>query len=115
MRLSITKIDPLDDGTKVVTYMFDRIRDIDNAEVHCVGWGNKTVAIPGPYLHLGFGKRRAPSFGLRRAFWDMCYGYVSGFRKRDILYYILTRSLSRRIQDHFVKQKHQMLYGDLAR
>lgn len=39
--------------------------------------------------------RVANEYGIRRAIWDIAFGYVSGFRKRDIAYYVLTRSLSR--------------------
>lgn len=47
-------------------------------------------------MELGRGVWRTPMYGLRRAIWDAAFGYVSGFRKRDILYFVLTRSLSRR-------------------
>lgn len=56
-----------------------------------VGFGNKDRQIVADF-NLGYGIFRAPDRGFRRAFWDMCFGYVSGFRKRDIFYFILTRS-----------------------
>lgn len=48
-------------------------------------------------MELGRGCFRTPDYGIRRALWDAAFGYVSGFRKRDIIYYLLTRSLSPRI------------------
>ncbi len=62
-----------------------------------VGWGgtHRWVTVD---LNLGLGTHRGlPKNGLRRAVWDAAMGYVSGFRKRDILYYVLTRSLSHRV------------------
>lgn len=65
-----------------------------------VGWGGKTRTIQADFV-LGIGTRRGvlghDRFGLSAAAYDIAYGYVSGFRKRDITYYVLTRSLSRRV------------------
>lgn len=61
---------------------------------------SRYVGIGGPRwvdvdLDLGNGVFRPKKpHGIRVAVWDAAYGYVSGFRKRDIAYYVLTRSLS---------------------
>jgi hypothetical protein len=63
-----------------------------------IGWGGtlRTVRCD---MDLGIGVMRhdlsKPSIG--SVMFDIAYGYVSGFRKRDILYYVVTRSLSRRL------------------
>lgn len=60
-----------------------------------VGWGGKTATVITD-MSMGRGSTRGlPQYGLRRAVWDAAYGYVSGFRKRAILYYLITRSLNR--------------------
>jgi len=60
-----------------------------------VGWGGKPAHVPADF-NLGHGHYRgAPAYGLRRAVWDAAFGYVSGFRKRAIVYYVITRSFSR--------------------
>jgi hypothetical protein len=42
------------------------------------------------WVHLGVAKKRKTGL-----VWDVCYGYVNGFPKRDILWFILTRSIPR--------------------
>lgn len=54
-------------------------------------------------MDLGRGRWRTPDYGLRRAVWDAAHGYVSGFRKRDIAYFILTRSLSPRVSGFVIR------------
>jgi hypothetical protein len=62
-----------------------------------LGWGGKTKHVTVD-LNLGMGThRRAKVYGLRRMVWAAAMGYVSGFQKRDILYYLLTRCVSPRI------------------
>jgi hypothetical protein len=62
-----------------------------------VGFGGRTRTIQTDF-YLGRGVFRVERHrGLRRAIWDAAYGYVSGFRKRDIAYYLVTRSLSFRV------------------
>ncbi|WP_449408026.1 hypothetical protein [Microbacterium maritypicum] len=59
-----------------------------------VGIGGRVRVIATDF-DLGVGRWRCrQEYGLRRSIWDAAYGYVSGFRKRDIAYYLLTRSLS---------------------
>ena len=62
--------------------------------IHYVGFGGKTRKIVAN-TDLGYGVFRAPEYGFRRAVWDFCHGYVSGFRLRDILYFIATRSFKK--------------------
>jgi hypothetical protein len=60
-----------------------------------VGWGGKFAEVSDDF-DMGRGHYRGtPAYGLRRAIWDAAYGYVNGFPKRAILYYVLTRSLNR--------------------
>ncbi len=62
-----------------------------------VGAGGRIRTIDANF-DLGIGRWRVrQEYGPARAIWDAAYGYVSGFRKRDIAYYLLTRSLSARI------------------
>lgn len=63
-----------------------------------VGWGGTTRQVVTD-CELGRGVRRAPAYGLRRAVYDAAFGWVSGFRLRDIAYFILTRSLSERVRN----------------
>lgn len=66
-------------------------------ESQYVGWGGTTESVT-PDIMLGVGSTRGlPQYGIRRAIWDAAFGYVSGFRKRAIVYYLLTRSLNRRL------------------
>lgn len=70
-----------------------------------VGWGGKPESVI-PNLKLGVGSTRdLPGYGLRRAVWDAAFGYVSGFRKRAILYYLLTRSLNHRLSIWAMKRE----------
>ncbi len=59
-----------------------------------VGWGGKIESVTDDF-DMGRGHyRNIPAYGIRRAFWDAACGYVNGFPKRAILYYVLTRSLN---------------------
>lgn len=69
----------------------------DPTEIQHIGWGGKTRTVTAD-MDMGVGVFRTPPYGLRRAIWDASFGYVSGFRKRDIIYYVLTRSLSKRVE-----------------
>lgn len=69
-------------GPKVVTY---------------IGWGGRCESVETD-LDLGRGSTRGkPRSGLRRAIWDAAYGYVNGFKVTAILYFVLTRSFSRKV------------------
>lgn len=62
-----------------------------------IGLGGRTESVIADF-DLGIGRfRPTHEYGIRRAIWDAAHGYVSGFRKRDIAYYLLTRSLSAHI------------------
>lgn len=62
-----------------------------------VAWGGKTASIPAPF-ELGIAAAPpAQRYGPRRALWDAAYGYVNGFPASAIAYYLLTRSISRRV------------------
>lgn len=65
----------------------------------CVGiWGRHRETTADSDLGRGGRVGVGPDAkGLRRAAWDAAFGYVSGFRKRDIAYWVLTRSLSQRV------------------
>tara|TARA_R100000365_G_C2747226_1_gene76958 strand:- start:4294 stop:4677 length:384 start_codon:yes stop_codon:yes gene_type:complete len=83
----------------------------DPTEVQHVGWFGRTRTVQAT-LPLGLGVDRAPEYGIHRALFDIAYGYVSGFRLRDIAYYIATRSLSRRICHAVIRweqRRHQVL------
>ncbi|WP_337004085.1 MULTISPECIES: hypothetical protein [unclassified Microbacterium] len=71
-------------------------------EIDHVGWGGVTRTITAT-VPLGLGVARTPDYGIRRAVWDAAFGYVSGFRKRDIAYYLLTRSLSARVAEAVIR------------
>lgn len=65
--------------------------------LHCVGWGGKRIEMPADFV-MGVGRmRKYPKRGIRRAAFDIAYGYASGFRKRDILYYVITHCFSDRL------------------
>lgn len=68
--------------------------EFDAHNVDHIGIFGKTRTIRAD-VELGYGTWRTPDYGIRRAIWDAAFGYVSGFRKRDIAYYVITRSLSR--------------------
>lgn len=60
-----------------------------------VGGVTKTVSAD---FDLGVAHERPMGeFGIRRAIWDIAYGYVNGFPIRDILWFVMTRSLSKRL------------------
>lgn len=62
--------------------------------IHYIGAGGRTRSLC-PNFDLGLGRWRVTQeYGPARMVWDAAYGYVSGFRKRDIAYYLLTRSIS---------------------
>jgi hypothetical protein len=61
-----------------------------------VGIGGRARVIDAD-MELGVGVWRTEREGFRRALWDAAYGYVSGFRGRDIAYFVVTRSFSRRL------------------
>lgn len=66
-----------------------------------IGGTNRTVETN---MELGRGGRpNISNRGLRRAAFDAAFGYVSGFRKRDIAYWVLTRSLSMRVYRQVLK------------
>lgn len=68
------------------------------AAITYVGWGGVTRTVAANFqLGVGVYRPELDSSGIRRAVWDAAFGYLSGFRKRDIAYFILTRSLSRRV------------------
>ena len=72
-----------------------------------VGWGGTTVYKTGKMSALGFDYGRGASLprrGLRRAAYDFCYGYVSGFEVRHIIWYIFTRSLNYRKRPGYLKK-----------
>jgi len=62
-----------------------------------VGWGGRALWVQADQP-LGYGSARGfPEYGIRRAIWDACFGFVNGFRLSAIVYYVLTRSLNRRV------------------
>ena len=69
-----------------------------------LGWGGKTLTVE-TNVNLGLGRTRTPQYGLRRAWWDVCFGYVSGFKWSAILYFVVTRSLSRRVSHWAMKRE----------
>lgn len=69
--------------------------------VDYVGFGGGTRTVE-TEMSLGRGVWRTPEYGLRRAVWDAAFGYVSGFRKRDIVYYVVTRSFSAWLGDRVI-------------
>lgn len=82
-------------------------------ESQYVGWGGKTATVT-TNLNLGRGSfRDLPQYGIRRALWDIAFGYVSGFPKRAILYYVLTRSLNRRISRWAMRREGIQFVGGL--
>lgn len=61
-----------------------------------IGWGGKYLWVQADQP-LGNGSMRGfPEYGIRRAGWDACFGFVNGFRLSAIAYYVVTRSLSKR-------------------
>lgn len=75
-----------------------RTGDAAHEEQSYIGWAGKTETITTD-MNLGRGSTRGlPDHGLRRALWDAAYGHVNGFKLSAILYFILTRSLSSRVQ-----------------
>lgn len=72
-----------------------------------VGWGGSSRTVEAPFeLGLGVLNRGRPlTPGIRLAVWEAAYGYVNGFRKRDIAYYVLTRSLSKRVSQWAIRRE----------
>lgn len=68
-----------------------------NRMTHIGIWGNHAVVEVNHCLGLGVKPPRG--YGMRKALYEAAAGYVGGFRIRDIAYYVLTRSLSRRVCD----------------
>ena len=71
-----------------------------------VAWGERTAEVTGKMKCLGFDYGRAarlPRRGLRRAVYDFCFGYVSGFPVKDIIWYIFTRPLNPRKEPKYMK------------
>lgn len=88
-------------GHRASLVILDEIGYHDRFVSH-VGIGG-TTRIVETHMDLGRGVWRTPEHGLRRAIWDAAFGYVSGFRKRDIAYYVITRSLSERLSDRVIE------------
>jgi hypothetical protein len=83
-------------------------REVEMGFIHCVGWGGTTRKVLATF-QLGSGRKRCTKrYGIRRAIWDAAFGYVSGFRKRDILYFVLTRSLSRQVWAFVAKREGKL-------
>lgn len=76
-------------------------RTIDMSEqemIQFIGWGGVYKTRPVTWdLGVTTKPLSGKPFGLRRVVWDLCYGVVNGFPFRDVLYYVLTRSFSKRI------------------
>jgi hypothetical protein len=80
-------------------------------DVTYLGWGGKTASVPDDF-DLGRGHyRNVPAYGIRRAIWDAAFGYVNGFPKRAILYYVMTRSLSRFVAEVAMRREGVELAG----
>lgn len=70
-----------------------------------LGWGGKEKHVTVD-LALGMGNhRRAGKYGPRRILWAAAMGYVSGFDKRDILYFLITRCISARTSRWFMERE----------
>lgn len=78
-----------------------RIVEAPGPVIQYVGFGG-TIRSVTTDMKLGRGVWRTPEYGLRRAVWDAAHGYVSGFRIRDIAYYLVTRSFSERIAERVI-------------
>jgi len=77
-----------------------------NQPIDYLSWHGVTKTLPSTDMDMGRGSfRNLPQYGLRRAIWDAAFGYVSGFPKRDIVYYILTRSLSKSLSVYAMKRE----------
>lgn len=81
--------------------------------IHYVGWGGRDESRP-VTMHLGYGTRtKLPSYGVRRAAFDAAFGYVNGFPFSAIAYFILTRSLNRRLSKWAMQREGIQFIGDL--
>lgn len=78
-----------------------------------LGFGGRSRVIESD-IDLGRGRLRIDPnrHGFRMAVWDAAFGYVSGFRVRDIAYYIATRSLSSRVQTWALAREAHLGYYD---
>lgn len=77
-----------------------------------IGFRDRERIASGTLVHLGIGiERGAPEHGLRRALEDFCHGYLAGFRVRDILFYICTRSLNYRKDPKYMKRWRKKYQG----
>lgn len=92
-----------------------RNRTGEQGYISHIGWDEEDRTATGPLVRLGYGAGRwdtLPRHGFRRAVWDFCLGYVSGFAVKDILYYILTRSLDARKSPYYKRrQQHIREHG----
>lgn len=61
------------------------------------GWGDRPREYTGDLRYLGWGvpRPRAERGTWRRIVWDLAFGYVSGFPKRDIVWYVWKVSIRR--------------------
>lgn len=74
-------------------YIFED-KTVEGDLIEYIGWKDADATIVAQQ-YLGWGQlRNTPAYGFRRAVYDFCFGYVSGFKLKDILYYLLTRSFS---------------------
>lgn len=95
-------------------YVRPQVRRSRNGEpgfIHHIGWDEETRVATGPLIDLGHGAGRwdtLPRHGFRRAVWDFCFGYVSGFAVKDILYYVLTRSLDARKVPFYIQRQRDI-------
>lgn len=72
-----------------------------------IGWGETIATVEGRMSTLGFDYGRGdrlPRKGFRRAVYDFCFGYVSGFPVKDILWYVFTRPLNPRKKPKYIKK-----------
>lgn len=68
--------------------------DVRLRTVGCIGFfGEPTEIVTDHELGRGRWYRGNPDSLITRLIYDAAWGYVSGFNKRDIAYYIVTRSL----------------------
>lgn len=77
-----------------------------------IGWGGDVKEVTGRMSYLGYDygrNSRTPTKGFRRAVYDFCFGYVSGFAVKDIIWYVLTRSLNYRKNPLYIKRWREQL------
>lgn len=83
------------------------VTDFDPDVVTHVAWGGGTAAVRTD-MDLGRGVFAKTEYGIRRAVWDIAFGIVSGFRARDIAYYVLTRSLHPSIENLALRREARL-------